>query len=329
MKMTINAEPHEIAELLESLTAQRQPQPARPTVSAEQIDECVRNLVHGELSTFLGDVERRLSQTREIERSMVDAGLSVPGLTRQVHTEDLNIGKHLIDGYTLTSNSPAAGSIAWAGVHVVYNGVDYTAADGNTANMYVYFIKPASGTSVTLTSSNTKPTAAVLGVGGALLFKNNGGTPISVLESSIPSVIADGTVDTGAIISGAVGNAQLGSNAVDSDKLANGAVIAGKIGTGGVSAAAQFASGVVDTTALGGNAVTTAKIASNAVTSTELANNSVIAGKIATGGISLAAQFASGVVDTSALGTNAVTTAKLNAGTVTPVKFNTLNHMLY
>lgn len=144
-----------------------------------------------EMDAAVADIERRLAQAREIERA------NATGIPREtVHAEDINVNFHMIDGYTLTANSPAAGSIAWASLHVVLAGVDYTIADGNTANKYAWFIKPGTGTAVTMQTGNTMP---VLGASDALIFVNNGGVPISVLESSI----------TYAVGPGVVGNAQL------------------------------------------------------------------------------------------------------------------------
>lgn len=151
-----------------------------------------RALIHEEMAAYVADAERRLAQAREIENAIIT------GAPRQVHAEDLNIGKHLVDGYNLTANSPVAGSIAWANLHIVYLGVDYTITDGNTALKYAWFVKPGSGTSATLSTSNTLPT---LGANDALIFINNSGTPISVLESSVVYAVGPG----------AIGNAQLDS----------------------------------------------------------------------------------------------------------------------
>jgi hypothetical protein len=158
-----------------------------------EIVEAVKAGVRHEMDAAVADIERRLAQAREIERAVMTG---VPRET--VHTEDLNIGKAMIDGYTLTANSPAAGSIAWASLHVVLAGVDYTITDGNTPNKYAWFIKPGSGTSATLQTGNTLPT---LGPNDALIFINNGGTPVSVLESSIVYAVGPG----------AIGQAQLDS----------------------------------------------------------------------------------------------------------------------
>lgn len=150
-----------------------------------------------EMDAAVADIERRLGQAREIERA-IETG--IPRTT--IHAEDLNLGFAMIDGYTLTANSPVAGSIAWGSLHVVLLGVDYTISDANTALKYAWFVKPASGTTATLQTSNTMPT---LGPQDALIFINNGGTPISVLESSVVYAVGPGVI----------GNAQLDQSTKD------------------------------------------------------------------------------------------------------------------
>lgn len=167
--------------------------PAVGGLSLMDIVEAVKAGIRHEMDAAVADIERRLAQAREIEQAVFT------GVPRQtVHAEDLNLNFHMIDGYTLTANSPSAGSIAWASLHVVLAGVDYTITDGNTANKYAWFIKPGSGTSATLQTGNSLPT---LGPNDALIFINNSGTPISVLESSIVYAVG----------AGAIGNAQLDS----------------------------------------------------------------------------------------------------------------------
>ena len=158
----------------------------------------LRDLIHDEMSSAVADIERRYGQARELEQT------ALFGTARSIHAEDLNINRHIIEGYTLTANSPIAGSIAWTAVHVVYLGVDYLITDASTALKYSWFVKPGSGTSATLTSSNTIP---VLGINDALIFINNAGTPISALSSSIsyafgPDVIGSTQIANGAVTSG-------------------------------------------------------------------------------------------------------------------------------
>lgn len=155
----------------------------------------LRAFMHEEFSHFLSDIEYRLKQTYEV------AGRVAGNALDKVYAEDLSLSSHLITGYTMSSNTPSAGSIAWTAVHIVFAGVDYTIADGNTANKYAWFVKPGSGTTATLQTGNTKPT---LTPNDCLVFVNNSGTAVNALTSSIPVVLADGAVDAGAIMNGAV-----------------------------------------------------------------------------------------------------------------------------
>lgn len=152
----------------------------------EAIKASVRMELRGEFDAAVADVERRLAQSREMEMA------AFSGVPREsVHAEDLNVRKHLLDGYLLTANTPVAGSIAWSSLHVVFMGVDYTITDGNTANKYAWFIKPGSGTTATLQTGNTLP---VLGANDALIFVNNAGVPVSALETSISYAVGPGVI---------------------------------------------------------------------------------------------------------------------------------------
>lgn len=169
--------------------------PAPTAVLDEATKDGLRNFMQEEFSHFLTDIEFRVKQAYDVERR---GAYGAPG---QIYAEDLDLMMHQMTGYTMTANSPIAGSIAWTAVHIVFNGVDYTCADGSTALKYVWFVKPGSGTTATLSTSNTKP---VLGPDDCLVFVNNAGTPINALTSTIPVALADGAVDSGAIMNGAV-----------------------------------------------------------------------------------------------------------------------------
>lgn len=158
-------------------------------VDIDQIKAEIRAEMRGEMNFAIADIERRLAQAREIEHA------NGTGVRREtVHAEDLNVGFAMIDGYNLTANSPTPGKIAWASLHVVLLGVDYTIADGNTDKKYAWFVKPATytaGTQVQLQFGDAMPT---LGSGDALIFINNGGVPVSVLESSVVYAVAPGAI---------------------------------------------------------------------------------------------------------------------------------------
>ena len=156
--------------------------------------DAIKQGMRSEMDAAVADIERRLGQAREIERA------NETGTPREtIHAEDLNLGFAMIDGYTLTANSPTAGKIAWSSLHVVLLGVDYTITNGNTDKKYTWFIKPASGTSATLMSGDTLP---ALGANDALIFVNNGGTPVSVLESSVSYAVGGGVVGSEQLDSG-------------------------------------------------------------------------------------------------------------------------------
>ena len=229
---------------------------------ADPLEEMVGRILETKLGHFLDDIERRLRQTREIEAATAAMASRRDGVPvgRSIHAEDINDRVHRIDGYTVTANSPSGGSIAWTSVHIMYAGVDYTVADGNTANRYVWFVKPGSytpGTPVTLNTSNTKPTLAA---GDTFVFVNNAGTPTSVLDAGGQAgILQPGTVDSAAIINGAVGTTQLGSGAVQSGNIANDAVGSAAIATGAVGSG-EIANGAVGSTQIASGGVTPSKL---------------------------------------------------------------------
>lgn len=311
----------------------------------ERIKSTVAEVIKTQFDHYLKDISFRIEQAYDLV-DRVGAGVTEKG---KVYAEDLNLlGRHFITGYTVTPNSPVAGSIAWADLHMVYNGQNYDITNGNTASKYAWWSPTTTPT--TLQSGNTKP---VLGVGEVLLFMNVSGAPkvmLSDTNASLPTAIGDGSVDSGAIIAKAVtqsalgdkvvGSGQLGDLAVTAGKINTGAVnnsnlftngvvnstvlgdnavVAGKIATGGISASGQFANGVVSSTAIGDDQITTAKIAQNAVGTTEMAANAVTSTILANGAVSTADKLAAGVV----------TDTKLATGSVTPTKMNVLRHFLY
>jgi len=320
---------------------------AKKTLAAidERIKSTVAEVIKAQFDHYLKDISFRIEQAYDLV-DRVGAGVTERG---KVYAEDLNLlGRHAITGYTLTNNSPVAGSIAWADLKMVYSGSNYDIANGNSAMKYIWW-SPTT-TPLALQSSNTKP---VLGPGEVLLFLNTAGSGkvmLSDTNASLPTAIGDGSVDSGAIIAKAVtqtalgdkvvGSGQLGDLAVTAGKinagavnssnlftngvvnstvLGDNAVVAGKIATGGISAAGQFANGVVNTAAIGDDQIVTAKIAQNAVGTTELALNAVDSTILKDGAVSTANKLGSGVV----------TDTKLASGAVTPTKLNVLRHFLY
>lgn len=314
----------------------------RRAARGQSLDKRIENILHDKLAHFLSDIDFRLGQA-------YDVADRASGRGSKVYAEDMNIpGRHFLTGYTVTSNSPTAGSIAWANLHMVYNGTDTLITDGNSALTYHWWSPTTTPT--VLQSSNTKPTLAN---GEVLLFMNVGGAAkvmLSDTNASLPSLVANNTVDASAINGRAIGQGQMALNAVDSSILASNAVTAGKIATGAINAEAQFATGVVGSTALGANAVTAGKIAaggisastqfaSGVVTSTAIGADQITSALIAPSAVGTtelganavdSTKLADGAVSTTAkIGTGVVTATNVAAGAVTPAKLNILRHVLY
>lgn len=251
----------------------------------EEIVSLVREVMHGEFGQFLKDIEFRVSQAYEVSRRTA-------GEFGSVFAEDINLAMHTLTGYTITNNSPTAGFVAWASLHVVYNGTDNAITDGNSNDRYIWWDPAVSST--TLQVSNTQPT---LSSTAALIFVNNSGTATVAVGATVPPAVGAAAVNAAAIITGAVGSAALASGAVTSTALASGAVTSSAIASGAVGSS-QIASGAVGNTQLGSAAVQSGNIAS-------------------------------GAVGSSALASGAVTSAALGAGAVGATNLNILAHILY
>lgn len=208
----------------------------------------VRDLIHAEVGHYLTDIEWRYKQARDL---LAEVGAPAATGLRQLTAEDMNVMRHQLTGYTVTNNVNATGvatpgSIRWQALHIVYSGVDYTITDGATSLKYTYFVKPASGTSLALTSSDTKPT---LGPDDLLVFINNSGTAVVSAtdgSASLPTAVANNAVD----------NLGLADNAVSGSKIADNGIGAGKIGSGAINNSLMFMSKVINNSAMGNSAVT-------------------------------------------------------------------------
>lgn len=267
----------------------------------QEIADIVTRVMDDKFAHVLEDISWRIEQAYSI------AGRNGEGKNR-VYAEDLNLqDRHFITGYTLTNNSPTAGQVAWADLHMVYNGQNYDITNGSTANMYIWW-SPTT-TPLALQSSNTKPT---LSTGEVLLFINSGGVGkvmLSDTNTSLPSVLANGAVDSSAILANAVTSTAIADGAVVGAALGANAVTSGKIADGAVQRAAILAANVVTSTQLADNAVVTAALAANAITNT----------KIADGALNRAGQISGKIVGTAALAANAVTATEVANGAINRV----------
>ena len=82
-----------------------------------------------------------------------------------------NLALHFVDG-TFTDDSPSAGSVAWAGCTVTYNGTTYTITNGNTDKAIIWWDKSLSTT--TFQTTDTYP--ALDGTDDIIIGWNTSGT---------------------------------------------------------------------------------------------------------------------------------------------------------
>lgn len=264
------------------------------------IERSVESAVHRAFTegfkSVLHDITYRID-------SLMNMGLMQAGLPHRITSEMLNLARPILDGFTISDNSPLAGSIAWADCNIVYKGTKHTITNGNTNLKYVYWTLATTPT--TFKTSATKPT---LTDDDILICINDGGIHrLTVGEGRMVNgaAVLDGSISSGELGSGAVTTAKLASGAVDSTILASGAVTTAKL-----------ASGAVDATALASNSVTTAKLAANAVDGTKISSGAVGTTQLAASAVD-STKLASGAVNTSALASGAVDSTKLASGAVT------------
>lgn len=304
------------------------------TIEVEQLKDLLRETVdealEGRFNDVLKDVSWRMRQ--------------LYGKDSGIPAEGLNLATHILTGYTISANTPTSGSIAWSDLHVVYKGTDYGPFAGNTALTYVWFDEDHPSQKIQM--SNTKPT---LGPDDAILFVNNGGTPVEVLKSQLQhgALLIDGTVNTSEIadsaivankiLNGAISESKLGSNAVTAAKIASGAVENSKLANNAVDAN-KLANGAVTETKIDSNAVTSGKIATGAVESTKLADSAVTDAKLANNAVTTS-KIANSAVDSNKLANSAVTAgkiadgavggAKITPGGIDTTKLNLFSHLLH
>ena len=202
--------------------------------------------------------------------SLMNMGLRQSGLPHRITSEMLSLAHPILDGFTITDNSPEAGSIAWADCNVMYKGTKHTITNGNTSDKYLYWTMAT--TPATFKTSATKP---ALTDDDILICINNNGVH--------QLVIGEGRMVDGAILlDGSIGSGEIGSGAVTTAKIASAAITNGLLATDAVQAG-NIATGAVTTDALASGAVTSGTVASGAIGSTQLADGAVIGAKIGAG----------------------------------------------
>jgi len=106
-----------------------------------------------------------------------------------VTAEKLTVASIYLTGLVLTNNSPSAGYVAWSACTLVYEGVAYAIAAGNSNYPYIHWTKPGT----TFIASGTKPAWAA---DRYMIVYNSTGTAILLWNATY---IHGGTLITGTI----------------------------------------------------------------------------------------------------------------------------------
>lgn len=138
-------------------------------------------------------------------------------------------------GYSLQHNTPTTGSIQWSGVDIIYDGISYAVGNGTTNKKYSYWLLSSPNV---LQTSDAYPS---LTAADCLVFVNNGGVGISVLDASVMdgSIIVPGTIQSDALVAGSISSSHIAAhsiiglniaaNTITGDKLVADTVTADKI----------------------------------------------------------------------------------------------------
>jgi hypothetical protein len=134
--------------------------------------------------------------------------------------------------YAVIANSPSAGFIAWTGVHIVYDGVDYPVANGSSNKRFIFWQKASGGV---LQASDTYPG---LSVDDAIVFLNKGGVPISVLNASSTDgdLVVPGTITSRSIATDTIEASNIKTDAIIARHILAGSVVAEKLSVQELSA---------------------------------------------------------------------------------------------
>lgn len=127
--------------------------------------------------------------------------------------------------FSLLSNNPVSGQIAWLDVRLVYDGVDYVIANGTTNKRFVYWQLSAP------TVFQTADTLPALGADDTIVFLNKGGVAINVLNATAleGDLVVPGTVTSSAIATDAIVASHIKSDAIIGRHILAGSITADKI----------------------------------------------------------------------------------------------------
>ncbi|WPD20170.1 hypothetical protein [Thermaerobacter composti] len=198
-------------------------------------------------------------------------------------------------------NDPQPGYIRWAGVHIVYKGVDYAVQDGYTNKKYVWWDYDYPNVFQT---SDTYPTG--LTDDDVIVFLNKNGIHLTVPTTTV--------VDGSLIVPESILANAIAANTITGDKLVAGAISGREIAADAVGAAA-IAAGAVLAEHIAADAVTSTHILAGSILAEHIAANAIQTNHIATGAVT-AQKIAAGSITTSHISTSGLDASVIKTGTM-------------
>jgi hypothetical protein len=150
---------------------------------------------------------------------------------------------------SFSNNTPSTGRLSWTGVKVVYNGVEYSIADGNclATDVYIYWVYEA-------TTFSTSATLPALGNNDYVVATNGNtyypaGTAVYLRANTIidGNRIATGSITTGLLAAGCITANKIGALQITGAHIAAGTITAANIAAGTITAT-QLNAGAISAT---------------------------------------------------------------------------------
>jgi uncharacterized protein YjbI with pentapeptide repeats len=235
-----------------------------------------------------------------------------------ISADKTNVPVFIQSAGTFTNNSPGAGSVAWLGVQVAYNGTIYTLTDGNTANKYLIW---DSTSPTTLTTSSSVPTATT----SWLIGMNLAGTYTKTWD--LPQVhgeqIEAATITGTQIASATITATNITAATITAVQIANGTITGTQIAAATI-AGSNIASGTITSTNIQDASITGADIASATIAAGNIANATITTTQIsATAGI-VGGQIANNTITATNIVNATITGTQIATGTITATNITAL-----
>ncbi|MFA7287038.1 MAG: LamG-like jellyroll fold domain-containing protein [Patescibacteria group bacterium] len=213
----------------------------------------------------------------------------------------------MVSAGTFTDNSPSAGSVAWSGVTIQFNGTEHTITSSNTSARYIVW---DSTSPTAISGSATVPTVATTW----LIGMNNSGTFLKTWD--MPQIHGE-QIQAATITGSQIGVATITATNITAATITATQIAAGTITATEIAAAtitgAKIASGTITSTNIQDATITGADIASATITATNIANATITTTQISgTAGIT-GSQIANTTITAANITNATITTSQISA----------------